>query len=378
MKRTIIIISCLLLLVFASALTTGNGYAQLEADSLRALYARPVAEWPRPTIDSGVQYKEFEAILPDTSLSHLLELPDVNLGKMLFFDPRLSGSNQISCSSCHDPDMAWTDGRRVSLGNDHLQGSRNTPSLLNIGEAHRSFFWDGRSESLEDQAINPIATHHEMDMEPVLLADKLSKIAGYKKLFKLAYGSDKITIDRIVQALAAFESTIKSRTSKFDQFVMGNYKRLNDQEIQGLHLFRTKARCMNCHNGKFFTDDEFHNIGLTYYQRKYEDLGRYAITKDPADVGRFRTPSLRDVMLTRPWMHNGLFDNIEGLINIYNSGMQMMKPKPGQEQDSLFPRTDRLMQPLNLTATEKQALIAFLQSITGVPYKMRRPEQLPQ
>ncbi|NIG54381.1 cytochrome-c peroxidase [Chitinophaga sp. Cy-1792] len=378
MKRTIIIITCLLMLVFASALTTGSSHVQQEADSLRALYARPVAMWPMPVIDSGVQWKELEAILPDTNLPRLLEQPDVNLGKMLFFDPRLSGSNQISCSSCHDPDLAWADGRRVSLGNDHLQGSRNTPSLLNIGEAHRTFFWDGRSESLEDQAINPIATHHEMNMEPPLLAEKLGKIAGYKNLFQLAYGADNITIDRIVQALAAFEATIKSRTSRFDLFVMGNYKRLSDQEIQGLHLFRTKARCMNCHNGKYFTDDAFHNIGLTYYQRKYEDLGRYTITGDPADVGRFRTPSLRDVMLTRPWMHNGLFDNIEGVINIYNSGMQMMKPKPGQEQDTLFPHTDKLMQPLHLSTDEKQALIAFLQSITGAPYKMRRPEHLPQ
>ncbi|WP_212003888.1 cytochrome-c peroxidase [Chitinophaga sp. HK235] len=377
MKRTIVIISGLLLIIFGSALTTGNGHAQRAADSLRALYERPVQEWPRPNIDTGVVWKELAAILPDTMLPRLLEQPDVNLGKMLFFDPRLSGSNQISCSSCHDPDMAWTDGRTVSLGHDHLQGTRNTPSLLNIGVAHKEFFWDGRSASLEDQAINPIATHHEMNMEPPLLAEKLGKIAGYGKLFKLAYGTENITMDHIVQALAAFEATIKSRTSRFDQFVMGNHKRLTDEEIQGLHLFRTKARCMNCHNGQYFTDDQYHNIGLTYYKRKYEDLGRYNVTKDPADVGRFRTPSLRDVMLTRPWMHNGLFDNIEGVINIYNSGMQMLKPRPGQENDSLFPRTDPLMKELKLTPAEKKALVAFLNAITGVPYKMRRPE-LPQ
>ncbi|RAJ82212.1 cytochrome c peroxidase [Chitinophaga dinghuensis] len=377
MKRTIFILSGLLLIVVTSALNNGNGAAQQEADSLRALYARPVAFWPRPDIDSGAVWQEFAPILPDTMLPQLLEQPQIKLGKTLFFDPRLSGSNQISCSSCHDPDLAWGDGRTVSLGHDHLQGSRNTPSLLNAGVAHKTFFWDGRSASLADQAVNPIATHHEMNMEPALLSEKLGKITGYRKLFQAAYGSEQISIDRIVQALAAFEGTIKSRTSRFDLFLMGNYRRLTDEEIQGLHLFRTKARCMNCHNGQYFTDDAFHNIGLTYYKRKYEDLGRYRITGNAADVGKFRTPSLRDVMLTRPWMHNGLFDNIEGVINIYNSGMQMMKPRPGQEGDSLFPRTDPLMKELHLSPEEKKAVVAFLNAITGVPYKMRRPE-LPQ
>lgn len=376
MKRLAIILSSLLLLMLTTALRQGPRDTPPDTDSLRLLYARPVSEWPRPTIDSGVIWKEFAAIPVDTALPRLLEDPEINLGKTLFFDPRLSGSNQISCSSCHDPDLAWGDGRTVSLGHDHLQGTRNTPSLLNVG-IHNEFFWDGRAATLEDQAINPLATHHEMNMEPPLLAAKLSRINGYKALFRKAYGTERITFDQIVQAIAAFEKTIRSRPSRFDQFISGNYKRMTDEEIQGMHLFRTKARCMNCHNGQYLTDGQFHNIGLTYYGRKYEDLGRYNFTNDTADVGRFRTPSLRDVMLTRPWMHNGLFDNIEGILNIYNSGMHMMKPRPGRENDPLFPKTDPLMQPLQLTPADKKALIAFLQSITGVPYKMKRPE-LPQ
>jgi cytochrome c peroxidase len=374
MKRITIIMAAFIVVLFASALSTGNKTVkEVYTDSIRSLYTRPISEWPRPNIDSGVQWAEFAAIIPDTALPRLLAQPEIILGKALFFDPRLSGSNQISCSSCHDPDLAWGDGRTVSLGNDHLQGSRNTPSLLNAGSAHKSFFWDGRSASLEGQAVNPIAMHHEMDMQPALLPAKLSQIKGYRDLFKQVYGEEKITMVRIAAAIAGFERIINSRTSRFDLFVMGKYNRLSDEEIEGLHLFRTKARCMNCHNGQFFTDDQFHNIGLTYYKRKYEDLGRYNITKVPGDVGRFRTPSLRDVMLTRPWMHNGLFDNIEGVINIYNSGMQMMKPRPGQEHDPLFPKTDQLMQPLNLAPEEKKALIAFLHTITGVPYKMKRP-----
>lgn len=376
MKRIAIILSSLLLLMLTTALRRGTGNTLPDTDSLRRLYARPVSEWPRPTIDSGVIWKEFAAIPVDTALPGLLEDPEINLGKTLFFDPRLSGSNQISCSSCHDPDLAWGDGRPVSLGHDHLQGTRNTISLLNVG-IHHEFFWDGRAATLEDQAINPLATHHEMNMEPPLLAGKLSQINGYKALFKKAYGTEHIDFDHIVQAIAAFEKTIRSRPSRFDQFLGGNYKRMTDEEIQGLHLFRTKARCMNCHNGPFLTDGQFHNIGLTYYGKKYEDLGRYKFTQDTADVGRFRTPSLRDVMLTRPWMHNGLFDNMEGILNIYNSGMHMPKPGPEQENDPLFPKTDPLLQPLQLTAADKKALIAFLQSITSVPYKMKRPV-LPQ
>ena len=376
MKRIVIIISALLSLIFTTALRKEANHTNTEEDSLRRLYTRPLSAWPRPFIDSGVAWKEFVALAPDTTLPRLLQDPKINLGRTLFFDPRMSRSSQISCSSCHDPDLAWGDGRTVSLGNDHLQGTRNTLSLLNV-TTHKQYFWDGRAASLEAQALGPVSAHHEMDMDPERLPKKLRQVKGYRTLFKLAYGDEHITFAKITAAIAAFESTIHSRTSRFDQFAMGNYGRLSDEEIKGLHLFRTKARCMNCHYGQYFSDDAFHNIGLTYYKRKYEDLGRYNVTKDPADVGRFRTPSLRDVMLTRPWMHNGLFDDIDGVLNIYNSGMHMMKPKPGQENDPLFPQTDPLMQKLNLTPDEKKAIVAFLHSITGVPYKMKRPE-LPQ
>lgn len=132
---------------------------------------------------------------------------------------------------------------------------------------------------------------------------------------------------------------------------------------------------MNCHNGKFLTDEDFHNIGLTYYKRKYEDLGRYNITKNPEDVGKFRTPSLRDVMHNSPWMHNGLFNNITGIINMYNSGMHMIDPDSAEKAaDPLYPVTDELMQPLDLTKEEIQALVAFMDAITATQYHMRRPE----
>ncbi|SUP53655.1 Cytochrome c551 peroxidase precursor [Weeksella virosa] len=156
-------------------------------------------------------------------------------------------------------------------------------------------------------------------------------------------------------ALAEFQKTIKSQTSRFDKFIDGNYTALTDEEIYGMHIFRTKARCMNYHFGKNLTDESFHNIGLTYYKREYEDLGLYAITKNPDDTGKFKTPSLRDLMITRPWMHNGLFDTLEGIVNIYNSGMQMNSPTPEQKiADPMHSVTDSLLKPLNLSKVEKK------------------------
>ena len=347
---------------------------KLASSNWREIYSKPTSQWPKPTIDDGVQWQEFESLAIDTSYYDTMENPKVILGQLLFFDPKLSGSNQVSCSSCHDPELAWGDAREVSLGNDHLQGKRNTPSLYNIG-ARKSFFWDGRAATLEEQAQGPITAHHEMNMEPKNLAKKLRKIKGYPVLFQNAYGDSEITYEKILQSLAVFQKTILSKRSRFDAFMDGDYTQLSDQEIYGLHLFRTKARCMNCHSGKYMTDESFHNIGLTYYKREYEDLGLYTVTKKAEDVGKFRTPSLRDVMYTGPWMHNGLFDNITGIVNMYNSGMHMIDPDETEKiADPLFPKTDVLMQPLNLTDDEIVALVSFIKTLSGRQYKMERPQ----
>jgi cytochrome c peroxidase len=364
------------LVVIAAVVMTGIGSVALTEQSgfLREIYSRPTSQWPAPTIDAGVQWKELEALpKPDSSRIALLNDPQVILGKTLFFDPRLSASNQVSCSSCHDPDLSWADGRAVSLGHDHQQGKRNTQSLLNVARME-TFFWDGRARSLQQQAINPISTHHEMAEDLTKLVPKIRAIKGYHPLFKAAYGSEEVSMEGILDAIAAFEETIVSRSNRFDEFVRGKHNSLTDEEIEGLHLFRTKARCMNCHFGPDFSDQQFHNIGLTYYGRKYEDLGRYQITKKAEDVGKFRTPSLRDVMRTRPWMHNGLFDDMDGIINMYNNGMPQPKPQPHQLKDTLFPKTDPLIKKLDLTASERKALAAFLQAITAAPFKVQRPE----
>ncbi|PQA95679.1 cytochrome-c peroxidase [Chryseobacterium shigense] len=337
-------------------------------------YKKAISEWPKPTIDYGVKWKEFAPITMDSAYFKDQDKPNVILGKMLFFDPKLSKSSQISCSSCHDPEMGWSDRRRVALGNDHLLGNRNTISLYNISE-RQSFFWDGRAKTLEEQAAGPLGAHHEMAMDVKTLPAKIQAVKGYPQLFKNAYGDEKVTYDRIVKAIADFQKTIKSQPSRFDKFLEGKYSALSDEEIYGMHIFRTKARCMNCHNGQYLTDESFHNIGLTYYKRKYEDLGLYHTTKKPEDIGKFKTPQLRDLLLTQPWMHNGLFGDLEGVVNIYDSGMHMMDPSPEKKlQDPLYPSADPLLKPLKLTPQEKKALVSFLESLSGTKFKMRRPE----
>lgn len=377
MKRVSVVFCTVLASVVLTAFLDNNSY--FSEDTIIALYKQPIEKWPKPTIDSGVNWAEFKSLpKSDTSYFSLMARPEVELGKLLFFDPILSGSNQISCSSCHDPQTSFAGHLSVSIGHDHQSGKRNTISLLNVA-ARKTLFWDGRALTLEEQALSPIAAHDEMAMNVDELVPKLKAIQGYRELFQKAYGTEDFTLDQIMGSLAAFQRTLTSRRSRFDEFLDGKYDVMTDQEIYGLHLFRNKARCMNCHHGQFLTDEDFHNIGLTYYKRKYEDLGRYEVTKDSADVGKFRTPSLRDVMNTDPWMHNGLFGNIQGVLNMYNSGMIMNNPRtPEQEADPMYPRTDPLLKKLELNKEEISALIAFLESVTATQYKMRRPEKLPR
>lgn len=349
----------------------------IPVDSLREIYSQSPNKWPAPTVDKGVNWKELGLLPPspiDTKNDSVKRI--VDLGKLLFFDPRLSSSNQISCASCHVPDLNWADGREVSVGHNHSPNKRNAISLENVW-AQKKLFWDGRADSLEQQVEGPISNEIEMHQDLKTLAKKIAKIKGYHPLFTQAFGNTKITNQRIFKSLATYQRTITSRKTDFDRFLEGKKTALTDQQVLGLHLFRTKARCMNCHNGPLFTDFDFHNVGLTYYGRKYEDLGRYNITKQPEDVGKFKTPSLRNVMRTAPWFHNGLFNDIDGVLNMYNVGMPVQKVRPGQENDPLLPKNDKLLRGLALNKPERDAVVAFLQAITTTPWKERQPE-LPQ
>ncbi len=356
----------------------GNEYIPIPPKELRRIYSSGQENWPKAFVDSSVVNFEELGVLPEVTFPKDNPFSEAKreLGKTLFFDPRLSGSGQIACASCHDPDLGWSDGRRVSLGHDRTPGSRNSKTIINSAFS-TSFFWDGRAATLEDQAKFPIEDAKEMNVHIDLAIKRIKKVKGYQKLFEDAFGDGKITEDKILKAIATFERTVVSRKSKFDKFISGDSTQMSDKEILGLHLFRTKARCMNCHNSPYFSDNQFHNAGLTYYQREYQDLGLYNITKKNEDVGKFKTPSLREISNTGPYMHNGLFPHLRGVLNLYNAGMPRNKRKPGQENDPMFPETSPLLQKLNLSEEELQALEAFMESISSVIYREKLPA-LPQ
>ena len=330
----------------------------VEGAELRAAYSGPVETWPAAETTNETLFEEMALLDRPQPVA---DDPMARLGEELFFDPILSASGQIACASCHHPDMAFTDGVRSSVGHDRQQGRRNAPTLLDKAE-QTVFMWDGAAMSLEHQAMMPISNPIEMAETQADLIETLNADPDYPAKFETATGHNTIAMTDITAALAAYERTLTRRT-KFDVFLAGDRDRFSDQELFGLHLFRTKARCMTCHSGPRLTDDKFHNIGLTYYGRKYEDLGRYALTEEPEAVGQFKTPSLRHVRRTGPYMHNGLFPSLRGIVNLYNAGGARPRPRPEMEGDPLFPETSDLLPKLNLTSDERDAIVAYLETL---------------
>ena len=334
------------------------------AARLRAAYAEDPAAWPPAHVDEGVEAAELG---PPEPAAYPKANPHseakATLGRLLFFDGRLSGSGQMSCASCHTADLGWADGRARSLGHAANQLGRNTPSLLNSGLSP-THFWDGRAEDLETLIREVLSNGSEMKTTPEEAAARVAAVPGYAAYFAEAFGDAAVTADRLVDAIATHTRTVVSEpSSDFDRFLAGDHDRLSDAAVRGLHLFRTDARCFNCHHGPRLTDDKFHNLGLTYYGRLHEDLGRYRVTDDPADVGQFKTPGLRNVARTAPYMHNGFFD-LEGLINVYNAvGADPKRPEKFAD-DPLWPTTDPLLRPLHLNERDRADLLAFLESLT--------------
>ena len=347
MRHLITILSLTLLVFFSISFTKEN---------LRNIYSRPSSTWPKPFIDKGVQWNEL-GILPESplatnydSLKHIIEL-----GKILFFDTRLSGSGKISCATCHQPELNWTDGKEKSIGHEGAINKRNSPTIQNSWFYNR-LFWDGRARDLQDQAFAPINSETEMHNEMHEVMRNLCKIKGYHDLFKKAFGDQDIDPFRMTEAIATFEQTIVSRKSKLDEFLSGNKKALSNRELRGLHLFRTKARCMNCHNGPLFSDNQFHNSGFSG-----TDEGYYKVSHKEEDIGKFKTPSLRDVMKTGPWMHDGMQKDMPSILDIFNKAEKVTN-------------MDKLVKPLGLTSTEKTDLLAFLDAISSPPLKFQKPK----
>lgn len=362
------------LYAFTDVDTIKNGFTPQE---LRDMYGSGNPSlWPKPELFDEAK-EGFEDIGPLKKPNFPADNPyskeKEDLGKSLFFDPRLSKSGQISCANCHNPELGWADGSRVSFGHDRLEGTRNAPTIVNVAFA-KSLFWDGRAATLEEQVKFPIENPVEMDFHTDLAVKRIAEINGYKTYFENAFGDDAVTADRIFKAIATFERTIISPKSRFDRFVEGKKDALTDSEINGLHLFRTKANCINCHNTAYFSDQKFHNIGLTYFGRELQDLGLYEISKKPEDVGKFKTATLREVSKTAPYMHNGLFPHIRGVLNMYNAGMPTEKRNP---ESPLFPKKSQMLEKLELTDSELTDIENFLASLHSLQYKMR-PAKLPK
>ncbi len=357
---------------------TPQARAELIA-KLRDAYAVPPAEWPAVSLDEGVEHREL-GLLPE--MAYPADNPHTEakekLGRLLFFDPRLSGSGQIACASCHDPDLAWADGRATSFGHDRTKLARNSPSIVNSG-FRTSLFWDGRSNNLEQQATAVVENPDEMHSSGAVMAENLKAIPEYHGLFEEAFGaddaSDPLSLDNAVRAIATFERSIVGGRSRFDRFLKGRSDALSDEALIGLHLFRGDARCIHCHNGPLLSDDKFHDLGLSMYGRRFEDLGRHAVTGAAEDVGRFRTPSLRNVMNSAPYMHNGLFD-IDEVLRLYNAGMPNPRPRRDQVGDALFPTKSPLVKPLGLNEQDLADLKAFLASLSE-PHTRIDPPRLP-
>ncbi|TDX33380.1 cytochrome-c peroxidase [Rhodovulum visakhapatnamense] len=355
-------------LLFAAAglaLVAMTAPLRLAPEDLRAVYAGPPETWPAPEIDPGVAYVELapRSLPPRPAPGSAAEARRA-LGERLFADPVLSASGQIACDSCHNRRLGWGDGLPRSLGHGRQEGPRNAPALFAAG-AGLPLFWDGRAATLEAQALGPMANPVEMaNADLGTIPPRIAADPAYPPLFEAAFGPGPVTLDRIAAALAAFQTHL-DRPTRFDRFLAGDSRALGDLELRGLHLFRTRARCANCHFGPLLSDGAFHDLGLSFLGRGREDLGRYAVTGLPEDAGRFRTPSLRHVARSAPYMHNGIFPHLPGVIRFYAGGggaSARLPAAPGPVETSAATPSP-LIRRLDLSPDDIEALAAFLEAI---------------
>ncbi len=284
----------------------------------------------------------------------------IALGRKLFFDVRLSGDDTVSCATCHNPQLSFTDGLPGSRGIGKKIGRRNAPTVLNAAY-YSSFFWDGRAASLEQQAGGPIANPDEMGQPHDLSIKKFEKIPEYKKEFELVYGPGRLTIEKIEMAIASYERTLLSGDSPFDRYQFGGDKTaLTPEAVRGLALFTDKGKgnCVTCHtiDSKFaaFSDGKFHNLGAGINSKgELTDLGRYEQTKVEADRGAFRTPDLRNVAKTAPYMHDGSLKTLKDVVDFYDGG------------GTSNPHLDKEIKELKLSVRDREDLVVFLESLTG-------------
>lgn len=288
----------------------------------------------------------------------------IELGKQLYFDPRLSYDGTISCATCHDPAKGWSNGDAFGVGIKGQKGGRNSPTVINAAYFPLQF-WDGRAKELEGQALGPIQNPIEMGHTLDACVECLSGIEGYKKQFKEVFGTE-VTSDGIAKAIAAFERTVLSGDAPYDRYKAGDKKALSASAERGMNLFFNKGHCSACHSGSNFSDAAFHNIGVGMDKEK-PDEGRQVISKMLGDRGAFKTPGLREIARTAPYMHDGSLKTLEEVVEHYNKG------------GVANPQLDEEIFPLQLTAEEKADLVTFMkEGLSSASYPMVAPPKLPK
>ncbi|HVX10678.1 MAG TPA: cytochrome c peroxidase [Pirellulales bacterium] len=310
---------------------------------------------PRDTLIAELSLDVLPLGLPDRTPApddNRLTPERVRLGRKLFFDPILSADGTVACASCHDPAHGFASAEPRSVGIHGRRGKRNAPSLLNRANG-TSFFWDGRTATLEEQALEPIANPLELGGS---LSDAVGRVAAntvYREAFSATY-TDGVTSQNVGRALAAFERVLLSGDSRVDRFQAGDAGALTANERKGLWLFESRAQCWRCHRGANYSDEAFHNTGVAALQAE-PDPGRYAVSRDEADRGRFKTPGLRDISRTAPYMHDGSLATLRDVVRYYNQGT------------TANPHLDLAIKPLGLSPEEIDHLVAFLQALDGEP-----------
>jgi cytochrome c peroxidase len=371
-----------LTIVFTLALV--SIYALRVAASKTVIANGPVQTSSRFALPKGLPEALWRKSIPR---NNPLTEPKIHLGEALYFDKRLSLDGTVSCASCHDPANAFTDHEPVATGVAGRKGVRNAPTVLN-SVFNPLEFWDGRASSLEEQAKQPLINPLEMGMpDHQAVTRRVSSIPQYREEFHRVFGREGITIDTIVKTIAAFERTQLSGNSPFDRFLAGDKDAISPSQRSGWELFKGKAHCIDCHtfsaSSPFFTDFKFHNTGVALRGRRFQefsssaseikntkpsdvmalstlahsdrfsDLGRFLVTREPKELGAFKTPTLRDIELTTPYMHDGSEKTLLDVVRLYNKGGE---PNPN---------LDRLMKPLHLTDHEIGDLVEFMRALTS-------------
>jgi cytochrome c peroxidase len=326
----------------------------------------PLLPLPTPPLGVAVDLADLRpAVTPEK----------VRLGRWLFFDPRLSADGKVSCASCHEPPSGFSEPEPVSTGIHGKKGSRKAPPILNAAfPVYPVWFWDGRAASLAEQAMGPMANPVEMGMTLGQVVSVVRSVPGYARHFREAFGDERIDIERVAEAIAAYESTRLSGNSAYDRWDAGDARALSAEQRLGRDLFFGKAACNQCHLGFNLTDGRFHNLGVGWKapppgsdpRRGFADPGRAGVTGKVEDTGAFKTPTLRDVSRRAPYMHDGSVATLREAVEIYDRGGV---PNPWLSTD---------VKPLKLTPREVDALVAFLKALDGEGFLDEPPRTFPR